>query len=361
MNFLSSKKQVSLAAVGAVTILLGFELPTFGATFDPAPIFENVLSYSTTIKRSDGGTDATDIYYPLTIDNERSLPVALLLQGALVDKSDYSNFASTVARYGFVVVVPNHIRTAVNQMSGVTTGLIAEQQQVNDVLSYIKTVDSDSSSPIGNLLDSSTLVLLGHSFGGAVGLASIQDTCIPVFCTEQFNRPNELKGGAFYGTNFLIGQGPGGVIPINNDGIPIALVQGSQDSVATPDEALATYSQIQDPPKAFITVNGANHYSITNEDNPIREPIRPTLEQNVATETIARWSALFLRGTVLNDTKAFDYVFNTGDALDKNVNVKSLVKPVSEPASVIGLLGLGAVGTASVLWHKQKFLKKKTA
>ncbi len=172
------------------------------------------------------------------------------------------------------------------------------------------------------------------------------------------SRPNELKGGAFYGTNFLIGTGQ--VSAIDNDGIPIALVQGNLDGVATPDNALRTYSQIQDPPKAFITVNGANHYGITNEDNLIRESIRPTLEQSVATETIARWSALFLRGTVLNDTEALNYVFNTGDALDKNVSVKSLAKPIPEPASIMSLLGLGTVGTV-MLWHKQKLVKKKTA
>ncbi|KAB8332791.1 alpha/beta hydrolase [Scytonema tolypothrichoides VB-61278] len=340
-------------------ITLGLELSTVAAEFNPDPLFNSATSYSTIIPRSQGGADPADIYYPVLSDtnkNENSLPIALFLQGALVDKSDYSNFASYVARYGFVVVVPNHVRTAVSPMGSVT-GFIAEQQQVNDVLTYMAVLDSNPSSPVANLLDSSKLVLLGHSFGGAVGLAAIQDTCIPVFCTGQFNRPKELKGGAFYGTNFLIGQG-GVVPPINNDGIPIALVEGSQDSVATPDEAFATYAQIQDPPKALVTVVGANHYGITNEDNPIREPVRPTLEQDVATETIARWSALLLRGTVLNDTGAFNYVFNTGDVLDKNVSIVRVAKSVPEPTSIMGFLGLGVIGINSVLWRKQKLVRK---
>lgn len=346
MNFLFSKKQSSVAIVGAVTITLGLELPAVAATFNPDPLFDSVASYSTTISRSEGGADAADIYYPVlsdTVPNENSLPIALFLQGALVDKSDYSNFASTVARYGFVVVVPNHIKTATSPMGSVT-GFIAEQQQVNDVLTYMVAEDSNPSSPVTGLLDSSNLVLLGHSFGGAVGLAATQDICVPVLCTEQFDRPNELKGGAFYGTNFLLGQSSGAIPPIDNDGIPTALVQGSRDSVATPAESEATYAQIQDPPKALITVLGANHYGITNEDNPIREPVRPTLEQDVATETIARWSALFLRGTVLNDSEAFNYVFNTGDALNQNVSVVSVAKPVPESTSIVSLLALGAIG-----------------
>lgn len=307
------------------------------------------------VPRSDGGADAADIYYPLLFSSgtqENSLPIALFLQGALVDKSDYSNFASTVAGYGFVVVVPNHVRTAISPMGSVT-GLIAEQQQVNDVLSYMVAEDSNPSSPVAGNLDSSTLVLLGHSFGGAVGLAAMQNKCFPVLCTTgKFERPDALKGGAFYGTNFLIGQGPGAVSPIDNDSIPIALVQGSRDSVATPTAAIATYARIQDPPKAIITVTGANHYGITNEDNFYREPVRPTLEQDVATETIARWSALFLRGTVLNDTQAFDYVFNTGDALSENVSVVREAKPVPEPSFVVSLLGLGTMGLGSLLLRK---------
>ncbi|HEY9653478.1 MAG TPA: chlorophyllase, partial [Coleofasciculaceae cyanobacterium] len=251
MNFLASNKQSLVPIAGVVMIVLGIELPVTAATLTPDPLFNSSASYSTTIPRNEGGTDVAEIYYPTEADTDSyttSLPIALFLQGALVDKSDYSNFASTVARYGFVVVVPNHIRTAMNPMGSIT-GFIAEQQQVNDVLTYMVAENSNPSSPISGLLDSDTLVLLGHSFGGAVGLAAIQDNCFPVLCTGQFNRPNELKGGAFFGTNFLIGQGTGLTSPIDNDGIPIALIQGSLDSVATPSRAEATYSRIQDSPK----------------------------------------------------------------------------------------------------------------
>ncbi len=358
MNFLSSKKQSSMAIVGALMITLGVERGASAAIFNPAPIFESAVSYSTTIPRSDGGIDATDIYYPVLSNTDKSsLPVALFLQGALVDKSDYSNFANIVARYGFVVVVPNHIRTAISPM-GAVTGLIAEQQQVNDVLTYMQSEKSKRASPVANLLDPSTLVLLGHSFGGAVGIAAIQGNCFAVLCTEDFNRPDELKAGVFYGTNFRIGQSSGGLPVIDNDDIPIALVQGNRDGVANPANAQETYAGIQDPPKAFITIPGANHYGITNEDNLIREPNRSTLEQDVAIETIALWSALFLRGTALNDKGAFDYVFNSGDALDPNVSVESVTKPIPEYTSVVSLLGLGVIGASSLLTRRQKLVKK---
>ncbi|NJO98842.1 MAG: hypothetical protein HC764_24900 [Pleurocapsa sp. CRU_1_2] len=59
------------------------------------------------------------------------------LQGALVDKSNYSKYASTVASYGFTVVVPNHINDNFTP-PGFPEGLYAEQQQVNQVLNYVK-------------------------------------------------------------------------------------------------------------------------------------------------------------------------------------------------------------------------------
>ena len=132
----------------------------------------------------------------------------------------------------------------------------------------------------------------------------------------------------------MIGQG-GGIIPaIKNDDISLALVQRIQYIIATPSNAQVTYGAIQDPPKAFISILGANHYWITNEDNLIREPVRPNLEQDVAIETIARWSALFLRGTILNDNNALDSVFNTGDSLDQKVTAESIAKHIPEYTSI---------------------------
>lgn len=326
----------SVTAIGITCVALS-ATPTIAATFNPAPLFEQATRYSTVIPRSDGGSDVTQIYYPVlpgSATASEKLPIALLFQGALVDQSDYETFASTVARYGFAVVVPNHFRTLPGP-TGPVPGLFPEQQQVNDVLSFMTTQNSTASSPLAGQLDISNLVLLGHSFGGAVGLASLQNECVPNLCTGTYQKPAALKGGAFYGTSFFDPRFGGTVPPINNQGGAIALIAGSVDGVAKLADVEATYAQIQTPPKALVTVLGANHYSITNQDNPIREPNRPTLEQAIANETIARWSALFLRSTILDDPGAFDYVFNSGDQLDHNV-ITSVAVP--EPSSALGLL-----------------------
>ena len=132
------------------------------------------------------------------------------------------------------------------------------------------------------------------------------------------------------------------------------MIAGSLDSEAELQDIEATYEQIQNPPKILITVEGANHYGITNEDNLIREPIRPTLEQAVATETIGRWSGLFLRAHLEEDQEAFEYVYQTGDDLDDNVIVINEVQEVEpeeipEPSSILALFAFSAVGVGSLV------------
>ncbi len=304
--------------------VLRLDLPE--QSFDPDPIYDEVKQYSTTIS-ADGDPadgDPADVYYPvLPHSGSDQLPIAVMLQGALVDKADYSNYAQQVASYGFVVVVPNNQRTLTAPNGETVTGLFAEQAQVNQVLDQMKGEDADPTSPIFEIADTETLGLLGHSFGGAAGLGATQDEiCVPGICSPGYTLPPELQAGIFYGTSFR-DQLTGEFLPIDNAGIAVGLIEGSLDGVVLPGSSQTTYDQILNPPKAIVTVAGANHYGITNEDNLTREPNRPTLDQAIATETVGRWSGLFLRSHLLQDQGAFDYIYSTGDNLDPNASVIS--------------------------------------
>ncbi len=81
-----------------------------------------------------------------------SFPIALLLQGANVDKAFYSHFARIVATYGFVVVVPNHFTSVLGMK-----GLIAQMEQVNDVLAHMVLENSNNTSPVIGILDTKKL------------------------------------------------------------------------------------------------------------------------------------------------------------------------------------------------------------
>jgi len=326
-HFFSAQTLAIVCAIAAFVVLGG---KVFATTIDYAPPFKETSFYSTTISANN---NLADIYYPKPSDlnsGHYSFPIVLLLQGALVDKSFYSDYASHVARYGFVVVVPNHLRPSPFNPT-LPPSLVAETSQIAAVLSQMAIENTKPTSPIASVIDTQRLGLLGHSFGGAVGLSVIANKCLPelYLCQEPFTRPKELLAAAFFGAN-LRNPIANEFVPIANDGLAVALIQGDIDGVALPDRSHSTFDQIQTPPKALITVMGANHFSITNVNNPAgANPDRntATLEQAVGIETIARWSALFLRANMLKDRSAFDYIYSQGDALDPNVRVTTVAVP----------------------------------
>lgn len=325
---LAPKQQVTLA--GSAVLMLIIAIPVSVKASEPQPFFEKSATYTTQIPRTDGGSDPAQIYYPVSSRPKATpekWPIALMLQGALVDQADYAKFASLVARYGFAVVVPNHARTAKASETRTFSGFLSEQQQVNDVLAFLKTENANTSAPIAGRIDTSKLGLLGHSLGGAVGLAAVQNICVPILCIEEYRQPPELKAAALYAAPFSIARRQNAIPAIKNQGVPVALLAGEKDGVTSLADIKETYEQLQERPKALIIISGANHYGITNADNLERDPNRPVLEQSVATKTIARWSALFLRAVMLDDTNAFNYVFRTGDALDPNVTTTTAIPP----------------------------------
>jgi hypothetical protein len=258
----------------------------------------NISNYSVIVPPN---SDPADIYYPNNQESSaisEGLPFALLLQGANVDKSFYKGFACTVASYGFVVAVPNHESNFI-----VESGLFAEEKELNDILAFMISENATSTSPLYGKIDTGTMMLLGHSYGGVAGLYAIEGTCQPPFCFGlKFHRPASLKGGVFYGTNL---KGPIGPIPeLENNGIPIALIQGSRDGLAIPAEGKETFHKIENPPKAYVTIEGANHYGITDLNNPPgakQDANVPLIPQEDAVEAIGRWSALFLRAYILGE------------------------------------------------------------
>ncbi|GAA4370009.1 alpha/beta hydrolase family protein [Nocardioides caricicola] len=257
--------------------------------------------------------DGTNVYYPTNPTG--TLPVALLLQGGKVHRMHYAEYAAEVASYGFVVVTPNHRRLNFFSLDYYTS-----TSQIGETLSWMSTENALATSPLKGHIDTSTLVLLGHSFGGATGLSIAESKCSIPFCTGlTFTLPSQVKAGSFYGTHneFL-----GSYANVNNK-IPVQLVQGQEDGVAEPAQAETTFSKIQNGPKQIVRLSGANHYGITNTQNPSgADPeVGPqSLSQSQSIDEAARWAALWLRAQ-LGDAAAATYVTSTGDAADPLVTV----------------------------------------
>ncbi|GAA3222168.1 alpha/beta hydrolase family protein [Actinocorallia longicatena] len=299
------KRSILRAGTGAALVAAAL-----GSATAPASAGEgDVISFTTTVNG-----DPADVYAPAAGDKD--LPVALLLQGANVGKANYKKFATAVASYGFVVVVPDHQRFVFG-----TPGLYAEASEASSTVAWAAQENVRTGSPLSGDIDTGSLVLLGHSFGGAAALSIVTGACAPVFCTVPTPPPAQLKGVALYGTNNLA-PGTTTAPPIAN-GVPVQLVQGTADGVATPAAGLATYNAVQNPPKMQVSLLGANHYGITDTQTPpgaAPDPSPQTITQDVSIASTARWSAMYLR-TALGDPWSKVWLYGVGPYVDKTVTV----------------------------------------
>ncbi|GAB2823485.1 hypothetical protein GCM10022221_22020 [Actinocorallia aurea] len=295
-------------ARAVIPVLLGAALA--GAPAASAQAVPAVATYVTTV-----GGDTADVYYPTKISGR--LPVALMLQGAQVGRGFYSDYAEAVAAYGFIVVVPDHKR-----LLFFDNDFYPEQSQAAATADWMGDEDDRSASPLLNRFRLSRIALLGHSFGGAAGLSVAESKCVFPFCTGLvYSRPSEVKAASLFGTNnksFLTGT----FSDVDNE-IPVQLVQGLQDGVALPADAEETYGRLQEDPKQIVRISGANHYGITDVQNPAGadpEVAGQSLTQAQSIEIAARWAAKFLLAE-FGDDAAADYVWSTGDAADPHVTV----------------------------------------
>ncbi|WP_106399740.1 alpha/beta hydrolase family protein [Actinocorallia populi] len=299
-----------LRGLAAATVLTSLLTGLAAGLAAPASADPGVSRYSSQIKN-----DGTDVYYPTGATGE--LPVALMLQGAQVHRMHYEQYAQEVASHGFVVVVPNHKRLLFFDQD-----YYASQSQPAETVEWMDDENANASSPLQGRIDTDTLVLLGHSFGGATGLAVAESTCVTPFCTSlAYDMPDEVKAGSFFGTNNML---PGiGVFPEVDNLVPLQLVQGTADGVALPGDAETTYGKIKDGPKQIVRLSGANHYGITDVQNPAGadpDANAQTIGQQQSIETAARWAARFLKAA-LGDAASAGYVWSTGDASDPLVTV----------------------------------------
>ncbi len=282
-------------------------------------LFPVVRVQSVTLPRGDlADVYALDIPPRLRHRFTDALPLVAVLQGALVDKSHYQRLGRLLAMQGFVVVIPNHLRTLPGFPVAVA---LTDVNVVTDVLTAISAADGDRTSPLYKIVDTNHMGLVGHSLGGSVGLYAVAGLCVPTICDGTYQRPASLQAAAFYGTN--LADNNGNVTDLDTSGIAVALVQGSRDGVAVPAEADLTYPTLEFP-RALITIEGANHFAICDEDNPVGanpDPNAPTLDQDLATAYVARWTGLWLRMQLKDDPLARQWIDRIGGSLDGVVQV----------------------------------------
>ncbi|MEU8900332.1 hypothetical protein [Nocardia sp. NPDC048505] len=291
------------AFVVAIAGLLGLLLTPPVASANP-PVRQVVI---------DG--DAASVFAPARAD--RRLPVALVLPGANVGRRYYAGFASALADYGFVVVVAEH---RVLPFAEVT---LPSEHQLNAVVAWARAEAADRNSALGRMIDPGTLVVAGHSYGAAAALYAAADRCQPPFCFGlSFTHPAELRAVVGHGANTTVGAA---VDPVAVKGIPVMFVNGTNDGVSEPAEARESFARLTGAPAAvFVDLLGANHFGLTDANNPpgaAPDPLAATTAWPDTIATTARWTAMWFLAS-LGDEAARDFVYGAGAALDVAVAVE---------------------------------------
>lgn len=246
------------------------------------------------------GTEADvyvwDIPPGLTRWLEDAFPIVVLLQGALVDKSNYSEFATHIARAGYTVVVPNRTRTLPAPDGTLVTGLFADVQAITESIEALIAEDALAQSPLYRIVDTADIATVGHSFGGGAVIDAAAGVCAFPFCSEDtFERPDGLRVSVVYGASRLDLNGE--PLPRDTTGVGVALIQGTNDGIAAPEKADATLPEMAYP-HALINLPGANHYALCNTAQPLppapTEPNPSELEQEDAIRLVADWTLKWL-------------------------------------------------------------------
>lgn len=200
-----------------------------------------------------------------------------------------------------MVIVPDHLR-AVPPMFPDPVQL-TEANVIPSALAALEALDGDANSKVYRIADVERSALTGHSQGGITGLLAIAKQCVPVICTEPFTLPASVRAGALFGTNSVQ---MGSATPVETAGFAVALLQGSVDGRALPENAALTYETLE-PTRALLTFEGLNHFAITN-DNKIpgtnEDPNAQTVDQAEGTKQIALWTALWLHAAIDTGSKA---------------------------------------------------------
>jgi len=259
--------------------------------------FTDNITFTTALNN----TGSSDFYYP-SRSWDSPFPLIVLLQGGLVDKSLYKDFAESLAIRGYVVVVPNHFVIAGGPPGiplppgGYPPALYSSRYAPGDVLKDVKVRISDPSSPLYDIVDIDNMGVAGHSFGGVISLHSISSTCntVPLICppSPPYEIPPELKAAVVFGTS-LVSPFGGPPQDIDNQ-VPSFFIQGSDDGLSTVDELAISYENIE-VPKGWIELEGANHWMMTNVQNPPTnspDPNPQPLSQSKGIHESARWSAV---------------------------------------------------------------------
>jgi len=293
------------------------------------------VSASYVVSRESYPASNTVVYYPscssddgaectAPLPSDARFPGVIFLQGGSVDASAYSTIASKLAGNGYIVALPN---------APVTTSQFGQRvQQATPFLALaaknlLISQSADVNSPLYDRLVPE-FALFGHSLGGVIAIiAASNDAAARCRPPGPFGPPGDLfficagyqgfglglKAVVTYGTNLFFRLGPTPILfNTNTSGMPVFLIRGKNDGRATLINTTNTYDASLETPKAFIELDNANHFGITDaQEIPFAsiDTSPQTKSQDWSTSQIAKIAKDALDAHLKNDNAALDKIY----------------------------------------------------
>jgi len=286
-----------------------------------------VIYYPACIAPGCSNENDEDCISPLP--SNATFPGIIFLQGGSVTAAAYSTFASKLASHGYIVAVPNApvTFTEFGQRVQMTSPFIAVGAK-----NLLISLNLDQNSGIFGRLTPNTFGLFGHSLGGVIAIITgsndVAARCRPpgpggppgdlfFVCSGFQGFGTGLKAVVTYGTSLFFRQGPTAIL-FNTDttGIPNILIRGKNDGRVPIINVTATYDSSLERPKAFIELDHANHFGITDAqvipDATIDTSIQ-TKSQDWSTSKIAKIANIAFNAHLKNDASARKKIYEKKD------------------------------------------------
>ncbi|MEZ6085679.1 MAG: hypothetical protein R3E58_17440 [Phycisphaerae bacterium] len=276
-----------------------FDVSGMGLEGVGAPVYATVARTTDSFQ---GGASAIDVYVPTGVTSPT--PLLVLLQGARVHKSYYTQFCTRLAAHGFVVAAANH-----DSLLGYFTST-GSVQEVLDALAVKSVTQGD---PLYGIPDLDRIGLVGHSFGGATALTYVQGDCNFPFCAAPFEASAAIRAVATYASHLVTPDDQ--IIAVDSKGIAIQIMLGERDGVAREQDLERTYDAIHDGDKQLIRLTGANHFAVNDLDNPpgtITDANAQLVDREVTIAVAADWVGVFMRAYVQRENDAIAYLHASG-------------------------------------------------
>lgn len=270
----------------------------------------------------------TDYYFPTDAEPGETFPIVAMLQGGNVDRGEYSNFATTVASHGYIVVVPDLSQTI--QPPGApfpVTLLLTSQWVVNWVANDLTARNATVGDPLAGIVDTQNMGVVGHSAGAAAAVAAVDGGCYMPFCNPfiqappyfgNYARPASLKAAVLHGFQNCDPSGGGCLYP-NTAAVPSMIVNGSLDDAEAAEDAYELFT----PARGLVILDGLNHFGLTNENTPTSSnPEVATVNSSVSVGRTAQWTVHWLNTHLKGDTGSTSVLTNPAKRKHTKVTVQ---------------------------------------